>query len=237
MRINKIILFCLLLVSINSYGQFYLGARGGYNISSVSFLPTQDEEQVNDLHIDAGFVAKHFDTKYFGFQGELNLTQRGYRAPIVDSVFNKRINTYIELPMFMQIKAEHKGFFVHLNVGFYASVLLESQHGNNQQGEYNLNTYDIHVLRDNRFDYGIPGGVGFGYNFKWGTLQLDARYFYGLGDLYHHDYNGNPMRSPARVLNFSVSYLLNISKLRENRTKIDYIVQPEEDSIENIKQE
>ncbi|MFP4557737.1 MAG: porin family protein [Bacteroidales bacterium] len=237
MRINKIIFFCLLLVSINSYGQFYLGARGGSSISSVSFLPTQDEEQVFDLHIDAGLVAKHFDTKYFGFQGELNLTQRGYRAPILDSVFYKRMNTYIELPMFMQMKAQHNNFFVHFNVGFYASVLLESQHGNNQEGEFILKPYEIHILRDNRFDYGIPGGVGFGYNFKWGTLQIDAKYYYGLGDLYNHEYNGNPMRSPARVLNFSVSYLLNISKIWENRTTIDDIVQPEEDSIENTKQE
>ncbi len=237
MRITRVILFCLLLVSFNSYGQLYMGARGGYNISSISFLPTQDEVQVYDFHTDAGFIAKYFDTKYFGFQGELNYTQRGYRAPIVDSVFYKRINTYIELPMFMQVKAEHNGFFVHLNVGFYASVLLESQHGNNQQGEFDLKPYELSVLRDNRFDYGIPGGVGFGYNFKWGTLQVDARYFYGFGDLYHHDYNGNPMRSPARVQNISVSYLLNISKIWENRSEIDDVIQTEDESIENIKQE
>jgi hypothetical protein len=226
-RLKNIILIVLIISSQFGYGQLFLGARAGYSISSVTFMPTQDEKTLYDQINDVGLAIKYFDLKYIGFQGEINYTQRGYRSPIDEEFSKKRINTYLEMPIFMQIRTQHKGFFLHINAGFYFSILIESEQGTNHSGSYNMETYEFSILRDNRLDYGIPGGAGLGYDSKWGTFQLDIRYFYGLGDLYLHSYQGNPLRSPARVQNVSISYLYNLSRIKFRNEKIEDIIQDE----------
>jgi hypothetical protein len=211
MRFVKIILILTVLFPIKSFGQLHVGFRGGYNISSIEFIPIKREKALYDKVLDAGLVVKYYDLQYFGFQGEVNINQRGYKLPVNDTVNFKRINTYIEVPIFTQVRAAYKGFFVHFNVGVSASYLLKAVEGNNEEGKYAMSDYKINILRDNRFDYGLIGGLGIGHNFKWGTIQLEARYHYGLGDLFYHNYEGNPLRSPHRIQSISLSYLYNFS--------------------------
>jgi hypothetical protein len=202
----------LFSISFFVHGQMLIGVRSGYSTSTVNFLPSQKQQPLMDVVTDVGIVVKHFDLVYFGFQTEANFTQRGYRLPYNDTLFTKRINSYVELPMFMQIRTSRKNLFAHFNVGFYASYLLGAQVGNNEQGDYAMQNYRLSVLRDNRFDFGIPGGLGVGYNFGWGTIQADYRYFFGLADLYKHSFEGNPSWSPAATQNASISVLYNFSK-------------------------
>lgn len=219
MRFSKHILILLFLFPHWALSQVHIGLRGGYSISSVEFIPFQKERSLFDRVFDGGLVVKHYDLEYFGFQGEINLTQRGYRLPIDEEFLKKRINTYIEAPIFMQVRFKQKGFFTHFNVGFYASWLLKSIEGDNSSGSYQLENYDFSLLKDNRVDYGLVGGLALGYESNWGTLQAEARFFFGLGDLYYYNYENNPIRSPARVQNISLAYLYNISSIKKNKKK------------------
>jgi hypothetical protein len=81
--------------------------------------------------------------------------------------------------------------------------------------------YTPNILRDNFFDYGLRGGIGAGYDFSWGTIQLDIAYSYGLGDLYYYSYSGNPSRSPAWIVNGSISFFINLSKPKKTKTILD----------------
>jgi hypothetical protein len=227
MRILKIVLAISLLMPLSGFGQLHIGVRGGYNISIIEFLPIKRERSVFDPVLDAGLVVKYFDLKYFGFQGEINVTQRGYRAPLGEDIWYKRVNTYLEIPIFMQVRGSYKGFFTHFNAGFSAAYLIESIAGNNQTGEYVMTKYEPNILRDNRFDYGLIGGAAVGHDFKWGTLQLEVRYHHGLGDLYFHEFKGNPQRSPHRVQSISLAYLYNFSEILKRAKPLNQI------SIEN----
>jgi hypothetical protein len=229
MRKTLLLLF-LLTISVASFSQLHVGLRGGYSISSVDFIPDYKQRPVYERLFDAGLVFKYFDLQYFGFQGEVNLTQRGYRLPLGDEKHYKRISTYAEIPLFMQVRAKHNNIFIHFNAGVTASYMLRSVEGDNLTGSYQMSTYETNILRDNRFDYGLMGGLGVGYDFSWGTIQVEARFHYGLGDLYYYKFEDNPTRSPARVQNISFTYLYNISSLfhkrkemkQETETNIDF---------------
>lgn len=235
-RYKFFLFFLLTMLPFIGNGQLLLGARGGYSISSVAFIPDMDQKPIYNGLVDVGLVAKYFDLKYFGFQGELNFTQRGYRAPVNEEFSMKRVNSYLEMPLYMQIRFSQKDFFIHLNAGTYLSFLLSAKEGTNESGEYNMLDYEFNILRDHRVDYGLAGGVGIGYDFSWGTLQLEVKYVYGLGDLLKYDYEGNPSRSPAWVQNISLGYLYNFSKKRDKKASLkERIIF--EDGIENIKTE
>lgn len=214
---SRILLAIILVVPQVTFGQLYLGARAGYGISSVSFTPTQKEKSLLDQGFDAGLSIKYFDLQYLGLQTDLSFTQRGYRKPIGDSLNYKRVNTYLELPMYMQVKFESRRFFMHFNVGCYGAWLLSSIEGDTQTGSYQMADYEFNILRDNRFDYGLAGVFGFGHESTWGSFQIDFRYFYGLADLYMYNYQGNPSQSPSQVQNISFSYYINLSKFTGKR--------------------
>jgi len=207
------------LPALLGFSQTYVGARSGYNMSIINFKPWQDTKMVYRMGGDYGITVKHFDNDYVGFQAELNYVERGYRQPYGEWEIFMHLNHYIELPMFLQGRFMYKGYFVHLNAGCYGAYLLWAEEGLNTTGEFDLKPYKINILYDERFDFGLVGGFGLGKEFKWGTLQADARLFYGFADLFDHDYEEMPEESRSTVESVSVSYYLNLSKLREQLTE------------------
>lgn len=212
---KRIIIALFMYIPFLAPGQVYIGARAGYGISSVEFVPTQKERGLFDDGFDFGLSIKYFDLQYVGFQSDLSITRRGYRKPLQDTLLYKRVNSYLECPIYMQVRLKSKGLFIHLNAGCYGAYLLNSMVGNNQSGEYQMENYKFNILKDNRFDYGLIGTTGIGYETPLGIFQFDFRYTWGLGDLYYHKYEGMPGRSPARVQNLSFSYYWNLSKKKK----------------------
>lgn len=222
-RITTLIILTILVISAShSQAQLLLGVRGGYSASGILFTPERDFMPLTDPLIDGGMVLKYFNLERVGFQAEANLTQRGYISAVgTDSIY-KRINTYAEVPVYFQIRAEKSNLFGHINLGFYAAVLLNAKSGEGPEGSsISLKPYSLNILRDNYFDFGLRGGVGTGYDFSWGTLQLDIRFNYGFGDLYYYNYANNPTRSPAMFLNGSLSLMINLSRPKKEIINFD----------------
>lgn len=222
MRIKSLtiltLFFCFAPIIGNAQSaQLELGLRAGYSASGIRFTPERETIPLLTPLIDVGLIAKHYSLKNVGFQGELNFTQQGFVEKLNESTNNVRINSYVNIPLFFQLRTTRKDFFAHLNVGFYASVMACSQEGEENLNDLNLSSYKINVLRDNIFEYGLIGGIGTGYNFEWGAIQLGIRYTYGFGDLYKYSFSGNPERSPAWRLNASIGVLFNIP----NKEKAD----------------
>lgn len=206
-----IFLFFILLVSEGIKAQPYVGLRAAYTTSTMTFKPDAETKLLTGSGLDYGLEFKYFNAKYVGFQSELYLTSRGYLKAIDveelgDTLF-KRVNLYLELPMFIQFRLKLGIVMLHVNAGPYFAYLLSAKEGDNSTGKYRLNKVDINILRENRFDYGLMGGVGLSHDFQWGTIQAEARFGYGLGDLYDYSYSGMPSESRAIIQNFSLSYL------------------------------
>lgn len=213
---HRIFLVILLsLIASTSQGQLLIGVNGGYNVSGIFFNPNREEKPLMDPLPNFGLTAKFFDLEHVGFQVELNYTQRGFIKPIDEVTNYKRLTSYIELPLYFQVRAAKNGVFAHVNIGFNPSLLIDSKDGQSETNSFNLKPYKINVLRDNIFDFGLLGGVGLGYDFDLFSIQLDVRYYYGMGDLYYYNYSGNPIRSPSWVLDSSLSLMFNLSKKRK----------------------
>lgn len=219
MRMAKRILplFLLAFIYTASFGQFLIGVNGGYSFSGVHFNPGRAEKPLMNPLPNFGITAKFFDLKYVGIQTELNYTQRGFQMPISEVITYKRLSSYIELPLYFQVRASAHGFFGHVNLGFNPSLLIGSKHGQDSIVNFELTNYRINILRDNIFDFGLLGGVGLGYDFKRFTIQFDVRYYYGMGDLYYYNFSGNPLRSSAWAVDTSLSLMVNLTKKRKNR--------------------
>ncbi len=208
---HKVLLIILLFFAFEGFSQTYVGVKGGYTMSDISFTPFQNTKTLFADGFDYGVVFRHFNLKHFGFQAELYKVNRGYRKPIdvaeLGDTLYKRVNTYMELPMFMQVRFRLKQLAFHLNVGPYIAYLIEASEGDNSTSDYMMSKISLNTLRDNRLDYGLLGGVGLNVDFKWGTIYAEGRFGYGFGDMQKHTYPDMPKQSNAIFQSINVGYL------------------------------
>lgn len=217
---KKLIFIALGIIPGICFSQTYVGVKTGYSLlSKVSFLPDIKATIYTGKSLDYGLVIKHYDNKWVGFQGEVYFTERGYNAPYGETNSFRRVNSYVELPIFLQGHINLKGLYLHASAGCYAAYLLSAKEGVDTTGSMILNKVDFNILRDNRFDYGLIGGLGVSYEFKWGVIQAEARILYGYADLYKYDYEYEkmPQQSKSVAQNLTFSYMYNLSKLFEKK--------------------
>jgi hypothetical protein len=66
---------------------------------------------------------------------------------------------------------------------------------------------------ENRFDYGITGGLGIEFRTqKAGAFQLEARYHFGLNDVFHASKKDDFSASSNQAISVSIVYLFNVLK-------------------------
>ena len=219
---KKLLFIPLIIISSYCFSQTYVGLKTGYSLlSTVSFKPDIDASIFTGKSLDYGLIIKNFDNKWVGFQGEIFVTQRGYNAPYNETNKFQRVNNYIELPIFMQFHINLKGVYLHGGAGCFAAYLTSAQEGVDTSGTMVLKKVHFNTLRDNRFDYGLTGGVGISYEFKFGVFQIEARVLYGYADLYKYDYPNMPQQSKAVVQNISFSYMYNLSKIGQKKKVVE----------------
>ncbi len=232
--------FISVLAQIGEHrNDFTLGVNGGYLLSNVSFTPKVP--QGYHCGITGGLSMRYVCEKYFktiaSVYAEINYSQLGWKEDILDrqnqpvingvtgmaEKYSRTIN-YVQIPIFAHLAwgKENKGlsFFVNLGpqFGFYL--------GENTNTNFNItecNTSDrvsTIVVQDtmaveNKFDYGIAVGAGLEYSLPHvGHFLLEARYYYGLGNIYgdtKRDYFGS---SNYGNIVFKAAYLFDITKTK-----------------------
>ena len=66
---------------------------------------------------------------------------------------------------------------------------------------------------ENRFDYGITGGLGVEFRTKKaGAFQLEARYHFGLGNVFNSTKKDYFSASNNQAISVSIVYLFNVLK-------------------------
>ena len=220
-----------------------IGVNGGYVLSSVGFTPKVNQGFHGGM--TGGFSFRYVCEKYFNticaVQAEVNYAQIGWKesildandAPVVNQVTGlpeeySRTMNYVQIPVFAHLGwgREEKGFQFFFQAGPQIGFCL------GETTKTNFNVEDANfadrvssvVAQDtmaveNKFDYGIAAGLGLEYSHpKAGHFQLEARYYYGLGNIY-----GDPKRDYFGKSNFGnivvkLTYLFDIirTKNREN---------------------
>ena len=215
----KMLLFAVLSVSYCStihaqIGQhrsdFAVGVNGGYVLSTVGFMPTVPQKQHGG--ITAGLSMRYTSEKYFSticsIMGEINFAQVGWTEDILDTdnrpVVNAATNvaekysrnlTYIQVPIFEKTRMNYS--YAQRNVIDRVSSISEQE--------------TMKVAR--RFDYGIAAGLGGEYvHPAVGHFLLEARYYYGLGNIFASSKRDYFSRSNFGHIVVKATYLFDIMR-------------------------
>ncbi len=205
---------------------FAVGVNGGYLINKASFNPTIKQQWKGGETF--GLSLRYTCEKYFSavcaIVAEVNYANLGWKEFIEtsDDTYYRDIR-YVQIPILARLGwgRERKGgqFFIQVGpqVGF---CLSEQEHRGGEWSEATLSKrlngvteqYDMTV--QNKFEYGITGGLGVELSTKAGHIILDGRYFYGLSDMFHNGKKDPFERSANGAIIVKLSYLFDITKTK-----------------------
>lgn len=230
---GRILAFCLSIAfAIQANAQvgerrndFSVGLNGGMTLSSMDFVPKIKQ----GYHVSPtfGVSARYICEKYFaticGVVLEFDYANLGWKETIEDGTGNtyERGFSYFQLPMLMQLGwgKEHKGikFLIEAGPQFgYWFAESEKRGGGewNPARRPNGVTYQYDHSPDNKFEYGIAGGLGMELSSGIGHFILTGRYYYGLGDIYDNSKKGYFGRSAHQAIMVKLTYLYDLVKTK-----------------------
>ncbi len=216
---------------------FSLGANGGIALSSIGFDP--DVSQTQHIGFTGGLSWRYTSEKYFSticsIAGEVNFASIGWKediltlndAHVVNSngakeQYSRTLN-YIQIPVFAHLAwgKEQNGFNFFIQAGPQIGLLLSERTSKNYDspnmdatsGRSNTIIAQESMDVENKFDYGIAAGAGMEYSNKHiGHVLLEARYYYGLGNIYGSSKRDFFSKSNISNIVVKATWLVDLSK-------------------------
>ena len=173
----------------------HIGAKGGATFSSIFFSP--EVKQSMTAGFTGGVAFRYAEERHVGLLAELNIVQRGWQESFEDgeSFEYKRSLTYLQLPLMTHIFFGNQRMRYFINLGPEISYMIGSKINSNFDYN-NVNSVPNFPLKyrmtdqmgmdiENRFDYGISGGLGLECRLnRTNSLALEGRYYFGLGNIF-----------------------------------------------------
>ena len=181
------------------FPELAIGARAGVQMSMGMFNPTQT--QTLPVSMIAGAQFRMVSEKYFGFVADLNYSQRGFGSYDDNHKLMHRRMDYVELNFLSHITFGRKLFRYFIDLGPSISYLVAE---NQTPGAAGL----IHTTPiKNRFDYAIAFCTGFEFNTRYGIYTIDARYSFGLGNVFDSKVSDQFKTSSNQNIQVAIAYL------------------------------
>ncbi|MCR5130838.1 MAG: PorT family protein [Prevotella sp.] len=219
---------------------FAIGVNGGYALSNIAFVPRVSQ----GLHggLTGGLSARYVCEKYFtmicSVQAEVNYTQMGWKEDILDDEDQPVINeqtglpeeysrtiNYVQVPILAHLAwgREHRGaqFFFQLGpqFGYWLSESTKMNFNFNERNSYdrvNPVVAQDTMAVEHKFDYGIAVGAGVEYTVpRLGHFQLEARYYYGLGNIYGDTKRDYFSRSNMSSIIVKLAWLFDLTRTKK----------------------
>ena len=184
--------------AINDYS--LLGVQYGIGLSQVIWNPSQKQDLVfipYNFGITYTKYGKMFGyMPYFGFQVGLFYGREGYQFTYnkeSDYTYTvqgaeKALMEIVELPVLVHMHIDFWKMKIMVNLGCFAGYRLNIQRFPGKTGHVSAEVANSFLPTDNRFDFGIKGGVGFGFMFDPVEIHIEAMYKHSLSSLYQPDY-------------------------------------------------
>lgn len=216
-----------------------VGVNGGYVLSNVGFVPKVNQTLQGGF--SGGLSFRYVCEKYFksicSVYAELNYVQTGWKENILDRddqpVINEqtqlaeeysRTLNYLQLPIFARLGwgREQKGMQFFFQAGpQFGYYLGDSEKKNfeldqrNSMMRVNDEVHQDTMTVENKIDFGIAAGLGLEYSHpKIGHLLLEARYYFGLGNIYKDSKRDYFAKSNLTNIVVKVTYLFDITRTR-----------------------
>ena len=196
------------------------GVAGGMNLNKMEFQPTVRQTYLNGMN--GGVSLRYTSEKYFSMicaaQVEVNFAQRGWREDFDDETGNgySRTLNYVEVPLLAHLSwgKEERGFQFFVNMGPQFGFFIgeeEKYTGNWQPQERPISINPIYgKVVENKFDYGIAGGLGVELKTNAGNFFLEGRYYYGLSDIFGNSKTDDFGRSAIQTISIRLGYSIRI---------------------------
>ncbi|MDD2315508.1 MAG: porin family protein [Proteiniphilum sp.] len=203
--------------------EFYLGVGGGAMSTSLDFMPTI--QQAFMMGVKGGISTKVITEKHLGLVAEVNYAKRGWTEefdPELDFSYSRTLD-YLEIPVLTHIYFGKKLRFI-VNAGPQISILLNDKQTMSQaladdiaekqaadpEAPIGVQYSSSDALK--KFDYGLTGGAGLELKMGRGNLNLEGRYYFGLGDLFESRRSQNAYfsRSAHRLIEAKLTYYIQI---------------------------
>ena len=186
-------------ITINDYSM--IGFQYGMGLSQVIWNPSQKQDFVfipYNFGVTFTKYGKMFGyMPYFGFQAGVFYTQEGYQFEYnEDKKFTykiegaeKAVMDVIEVPVIAHLHIDFWKMKILAEIGCYAGYRLKIERFPGKTGSVAEEIRHSFLETDNRFDYGIKGGVGLGLVFDPIEVHIKASYKHSFSSLYEPDYN------------------------------------------------
>ncbi len=197
-----------------------LGVSGGMNLSRMEFQPSIRQKMLDGW--GGGVSLRYTSEKYFSMicatQLEINYVQRGWEEDFDDGTSNSYIHAidYVEIPLFAHLSwgKEERGFQFFINLGPQFGFFLDEREyykGDWQIEERPISLQPIYGKKlENRFDYGIAGGLGLEWKTRAGNFFIEGRYFYALSDIFGNSKTDDFGRSANNTIYARIGYSIRI---------------------------
>ena len=181
-------------LDINDYTM--IGIHYGVGLSQVMWNPSQKQDfAFIPYNVGVTFTkyGKMFGyMPYFGFQAGILYTQEGYQFEYnKDKNYTykiegaeKAIYDVIEVPVLAHIHIDFWNMKVMANIGCYGGYRLAIERFPGKTGYVKDELVHSFKDTDRRIDYGIKGGLGFGFVFDPIEIHLQAMYKHSFATLY-----------------------------------------------------
>ena len=201
-----------------------VGLNLGMNMTQVDFNPRIKQKSHNGMEF--GVTARYMCEKYFnmmcGIQAEINYTQRGWKEDIDDGTENtySRTMNYVEVPLLAHLAfgkdALDKGIKFFVNMGPQVAFFLNEKEKMSENWDPSNRPNGVNQqygkMVEDKFDYGILGGLGMELSTKAGHFLLEGRYYYGLADFWGSTKKDEFGRSGHSYMGVKLTYLFDVTK-------------------------
>jgi hypothetical protein len=201
--------------------EFSVGGSFGMGISSVSFVPKVQENQLLGPH--AGVTVRWLTETFAGLIFEINYSQQGWEEHFDDPSsyhYTRRLN-YIDIPLLSHLYYGNKYARFFVNVGPKIGFLLSES----TTGKVDANSPPIDEITgrphtsqqwdmpvENKFAWGICGGPGLEVRTPIGYFLLEGRYYYSLGDIFGNRKADYFPKSSSQVISAKLTWLIPLKK-------------------------
>ena len=185
-------------LKLNDYS--LIGVQYGAALSQVMWNPTQNQKMLLipvNVGVTYTLYGKMFGyMPYFGIQTGIFYAREGYEfeknedtgyTPNVAGA-KKAVMDILEVPILSHMHVDFWHFKIIAQIGMYAGYRMSIHREPVGPNSMDASIADSFLKTDNRFDYGIKGGLGFGLVFDPIELHIQAMYKHSLSSLYEPDH-------------------------------------------------
>lgn len=185
-------------LELNDYTM--IGMQYGASLSQVMWNPTQKQDMLF-MPVNFGVMYTRYGKMfgympYFGFQAGLFYAREGYKFEYDEEDdytytiegAEKAVMEVIELPVMAHIHVDFWKMKLLVNIGCYAGYRMSIERFPGKNTSVAEEVKHSFLDTDNRFDYGIKGGVGIGFVFDPLEFHITGMYKHSFSSLYQPDY-------------------------------------------------